>query len=268
MKRCKWCNLNNPKYVKYHDTEWGVFNNDEKYLYEMFILETFQAGLSWECILNKKENFEKAYDNFDIDKIIKYDEGKINSLFKDDGIIKNKKKIIASINNSKIYKNIVLENGSFYNYLCKFTKEKIYYENDLVTSPLSDEISANLKSLGMTFVGSITIYSYLQAVGIINSHEIDCAYRDVNFDYLLNDITMFKKILNDYLKAHLNVEIKLTINNEDYLIITLENKLSFQKIKNGKEIYFPSVKELFETNLINGKSLNNEFKNIQKIEEI
>lgn len=174
MQRCKWCNLSNHLYVKYHDEEWCVFNNDEHYLYEMLILESFQAGLSWECILNKRSNFEKAYDNFDINKIINYKENKINELLQNKGIIRNKLKIKASINNSIIFKKIQLEFGSFYNYLLTFTKNKIYYEINKTTSPLSDELSKDLIKRGMKFVGSVIIYSYLQAIGIIYSHEENC----------------------------------------------------------------------------------------------
>ena len=105
-KRCKWCNLKNELYVKYHDNEWCIPNFDDKYLYEMLILESFQAGLSWECVLNKRESFRKAYDNFDIDKVISYDDNKINELLSNKKIIRNKRKINASINNSKIFKAI------------------------------------------------------------------------------------------------------------------------------------------------------------------
>ncbi len=174
MKRCKWCNLNNPIYVKYHDNEWGRLNLDEKYLYEMFILETFQAGLSWECILNKREAFKKAYDNFEIDKIINYDENKVNELILNNQIIRNKLKIRASINNSKIYKQIQNEFGSFKNYLLSFTNNKIIYENDKTKNKLSDDISKDLIKRGMKFVGSTTIYSYLQAIGLIYSHQDEC----------------------------------------------------------------------------------------------
>ena len=174
MNRCKWCNLKNNKYVDYHDKEWGILNTSDEYLYEMFILETFQAGLSWECILNKREYFKSAYDNFDIDKIILYDEDKINSLLNNEKIIRNKNKIVSSINNSKIFKSIQKEYGSFYNYLSTFTHGKVYYEVGKTTSKLSDDISKDLNKRGMRFVGSITIYSYLQAIGIINSHEECC----------------------------------------------------------------------------------------------
>ena len=106
MKRCSWCNLKNPLYIKYHDNEWGALNLDEKYLFEMLILESFQAGLSWECVLNKREAFRSAYDNFDIKKIIMYDDKKIEELINNEGIIRNKLKIKASIMNAKIFKKI------------------------------------------------------------------------------------------------------------------------------------------------------------------
>ena len=172
--RCKWCNLQNPLYVKYHDTEWCKTNFDEKYLFEMLILESFQAGLSWECVLNKRESFRKAYDNFDIEKICNYDDSKIQKLLLNEKIIRNKLKINASINNSKIFKKIQNEYGTFYNYLRRFTKDKIFYEVNKTTSELSDNISKDLKKRGMKFVGSTIIYSYLQAIGIIYSHDKEC----------------------------------------------------------------------------------------------
>ena len=174
MKRCKWCNLKNPLYVQYHDSEWCVPNFDDKYLYEMLILESFQAGLSWECVLNKRESFREAYDHFDINKVIVYGEDKINELINNKDIIRNKRKIRASIKNSKVFKEIVNEYGSFYNYLKTFTNDKIIYETDKTTNALSDEISKDLKKRGMTFVGSVIIYSYLQAIGVIYSHDKEC----------------------------------------------------------------------------------------------
>ena len=174
MKLCKWVNLNNPKYIEYHNNEWGVLNKDDKYLFEMLILECFQAGLSWECILNKRENFRLAYDSFNIDKIINYDIDKINELLNNKGIIRNKLKIVASINNAFIFKNIISEYGSFYNYLCTFTGGVVFYETDKTKSSLSDSISRDLTKRGMKYVGSITIYSYLQAIGIIYSHDRNC----------------------------------------------------------------------------------------------
>ncbi len=173
-KRCAWCNVKNPIYVKYHDEEWCKANFDEQYLYEMLILESFQAGLSWECVLNKRESFRMAYDNFDIEKICLYDEIKINELLNNKSIIRNKLKIKASINNSKIYKQIVDEFDSFYNYLKHFSGDKIIFETDKTTNELSDAVSNDLKKRGMTFVGSTIIYSYLQAIGLISSHEKQC----------------------------------------------------------------------------------------------
>lgn len=174
MNRCKWCNLENKKYIDYHDNEWGIINNNDKYLLEMLILESFQAGLSWECILNKRDNFNQAYDNFDLDKICQYDENKIQELLQNKGIIRNKLKIKASINNAKIFKNIKQEYGTFSNYLKTFTKGEIIFEIGKTTNELSDAISKDLKKRKMTFVGSTIIYSYLQAIGIIYSHEKDC----------------------------------------------------------------------------------------------
>ena len=174
MNRCKWAMNVNEIYTKYHDEEWGESVHDDQRLYEMLILESFQAGLSWSCILNKRENFRKAFDNFDIDKITNYDETKIQELQKNEGIIRNKLKIKATINNSKIFKEIQKEYGSFDKYIWSFTNNKTIYEFDKVSSELSDTISRDLKKRGMTFVGTIIIYSYLQAVGIINSHEPKC----------------------------------------------------------------------------------------------
>ncbi len=173
-RRCKWCNLENAIYIKYHDEEWGIPNFDDKYLFEMLLLESFQAGLSWECILNKRENFRKAYNHFNIEEIAQYKEEKIKELLKNKNIIRNKRKIEASIQNAKIFIEIQKEYKSFYNYLKTFTKEKTIYEIDKTSSPLSDEIASDLKKRGMKFVGSTIIYSYLQAIGVIYSHEISC----------------------------------------------------------------------------------------------
>ena len=173
-QRCKWCNLNNPLYVKNHDEEWGVLRTDDRYLFEMLILESFQAGLSWECILNKRENFRRAYDDFDLDKVCAYDEIKIAELKADSGIVRNTLKIKASINNARIFKSICSECGSFRTYLDRFACGRIIYENDRTTNELSDAISNDLKKRGMKFVGSTIIYAYLQAVGIINSHDREC----------------------------------------------------------------------------------------------
>lgn len=174
MDRCKWCNLNNPKYIDYHDNEWCKPNFNDKYLFEMLLLESFQAGLSWECVLNKRDNFRIAFDNFDVEKISNYGEEKVQELLNNEKIIRNKLKINAAVNNSRIFKLIQNEYGTFHNYLKKFTNDEIIYEIDKTTNELSDAISKNLKKRGMKFVGSTIIYSYLQAIGIIYSHDKEC----------------------------------------------------------------------------------------------
>ena len=172
--RCQWCNPLNETYIKYHDEEWGQPSYEDEYLFEMLILETFQAGLSWECVLNKREAFREAFDNFDIDKIINYDNNKIQELLENPKIIRNKLKINATINNSKIFKEIQKEYHTFSNYIWHFTENKIIYEVDKTSSELSDTISKDLKKRGMKFVGTTIIYSYLQAIGVIYSHEMEC----------------------------------------------------------------------------------------------
>ena len=174
INRCSWVNLNNPLYVKYHDEEWGVPLYNDKKLFELLILELFQAGLSWEIVLKKRESIRKAFDNFDASKIINYDEAKINDLMNNKNIIRNKRKIIATINNAKIFKKIVKEYGSFKDYIWSFTNNQVIYGEYKTKNSLSDEISKDLKNKGMIFVGSTIIYSYLQAIGIINDHEDIC----------------------------------------------------------------------------------------------
>ena len=177
MTRCSWVNLNNPLYIKYHDEEWGTPSYDDKYLFEMLLLESFQAGLSWECVLNKRDNFKEAFDEFDYVKIANYNDEKIIELGNNSGIIRNKLKIVAAINNAKAFIDIQKEWGSFANYIWHFTNGKIIKNKDdklEPTSKLSDEVSNDLKRKGMTFVGSTIIYSYLQAIGVINDHEIKC----------------------------------------------------------------------------------------------
>lgn len=174
MNRCKWCNINNKKYIEYHDNEWCKLNLNDNYLFEMLILESFQAGLSWECILNKRESFRECYDNFNIDKICNYDDNKINELLNNKNIIRNKLKIKASINNAKIFKKIQKEYKSFHNYLKQFTNNEIIYEINKTHNELSDLISKDLIKKGMKFVGTTIIYSYLQAIGIIYSHDKEC----------------------------------------------------------------------------------------------
>ena len=174
LKRCAWCNEKNEAYVKYHDEEWGILNLSDGYLYEMLILESFQAGLSWECVLNTRGHFRNAFDGFDVFKVCAYGEEKVAELLANDGIIKNKLKIKAAINNSKIFIETVKEFGSFASYLKRFTGETVIYEVGKTKNALSDAISDDLYKRGMRFVGSTIIYSYLQAVGLIYSHEEGC----------------------------------------------------------------------------------------------
>lgn len=179
MKRCKWVDETNELYVKYHDTEWGVPSYDDHYLFEMLLLESFQAGLSWITILKKREAFREAFDDFDVIKVSQYDEAKILSLMSNQKIVRNQLKIRATVNNAKIFIKIQQEFGSFANYIWSFTDGKIIYnENDELptTSSLSDQVSADLKRRGMKFVGSTIIYSYLQAMGVINDHETTCDF--------------------------------------------------------------------------------------------
>ena len=174
MPRCRWCNLNNPAYVTYHDTEWGVPQYDDRKLFEFLILESFQAGLSWETILNKRENFRRAFDDFDPEIICHYDEAKIQALMSDAGIVRNRRKIEAAIGNAAVFLQIQTQWGSFSRYIWHFTDGTVVYETGLTHSALSDRISKDLQKHGMRFVGTTNIYAYLQAIGIIHSHDADC----------------------------------------------------------------------------------------------
>lgn len=179
IKRCKWVNLNNPLYVDYHDNEWGKINKDDKYLFEMLVLESFQAGLSWECVLNKREAFREAFSQFDYNKVALYDDAKIDELMKNKNIIRNRLKIAAIINNAKIFKDIVHEYQTFANFIWSFTDGKVIYGDGTNTSSeLSDKISLELRSRKMLFVGSTIIYSYLQAIGVINDHDETCDFKN------------------------------------------------------------------------------------------
>ncbi|MDO4191511.1 MAG: DNA-3-methyladenine glycosylase I [Bacteroidales bacterium] len=176
IHRCTWVNQKNLRYITYHDAEWGVPCHDDRMLFEMLILEGFQAGLSWECVLNKREAFRKAYDNFDVEKVATYDEKKRMELLANAGIIRNRLKINASINNANVFIEIQKEFESFDKYLWHFTNNEVIKEPCTLraTSPLSDEISKDLINRGMKYVGSTVIYSFLQAVGVINGHMEGC----------------------------------------------------------------------------------------------
>lgn len=173
-KRCFWVNMKNPRYVKYHDTEWGVPSRDDNRLFEMLLLETFQAGLSWECVLNKRDAFRVAFDDFNVSRIANYDDNKISELCNNPAIIRNRQKIVSAVTNARVFIRIAAEYGTFAKYIWSWTDNKTIRETGIPKSELSDKISADLRRRGMKFVGSTTIYAYLQAVGIINSHDADC----------------------------------------------------------------------------------------------
>ncbi|WP_282923953.1 DNA-3-methyladenine glycosylase I [Mediterraneibacter massiliensis] len=172
--RCQWANPKNEKYIQYHDEEWGIPVYDDQRLFEMLILESFQAGLSWECVLNKREAFRKAFDDFDLAAVCSYGEEKIAALKENPAIIRNRLKIQAAVQNAKIFRQIQKECGSFSDYIWHWTDGNIIYEIGKTKSPLSDIVSADLKRRGMKFVGSTIIYAYMQAIGIIYSHEKGC----------------------------------------------------------------------------------------------
>lgn len=172
--RCRWVNPANTSYMRYHDEEWGKPVHDDHALFEMLILENFQAGLSWECVLNKREALRRAFDGFDLQKVAAYSEEKLEALQADPAIIRNRLKIQATVVNAQVFRSIQREWGSFDRYLWNWTDGNIVREVGKAGSPLSDAISKDLKKRGMKFVGSIIIYAYLQAVGVINSHESGC----------------------------------------------------------------------------------------------
>lgn len=177
--RCFWV-TESKLYQDYHDNEWGTPVYDDKTLFEFLILETFQAGLSWITILNKRENFRKAFDDFNYEKIAKYPESKYKSLLLDAGIIRNKLKIKSAITNAKLFIEVQQEFGSFSKFIWSYVNEKPIInsfekrEDVPATTSLSDTISKDLKKRGFKFVGSTVMYAYMQAVGMVNDHTTDC----------------------------------------------------------------------------------------------
>lgn len=176
---CPWP-ANDPLYIKYHDKEWGVPVHNDKKLFEFLLLEGFQAGLSWRTILYKRQNFRKAFDNFDYNKIAKYDKRKISSLMKDAGIIRNNLKIESAVRNAKAFIEVRKEFGTFDKYIWSFVNGKPIKNNfkSLKELParteLSDLISKDLKKRGFNFVGSTIIYAHMQATGMVNDHLTSC----------------------------------------------------------------------------------------------
>lgn len=182
MNRCKWC-LGDSEYIKYHDEEWGKPVHDDSKHFEFLVLESAQAGLSWLTILKRRENYRKAYANFDYKVVAEYNEEKIEELLNNEGIIRNEKKIRASINNAKRFIEVQEEFESFDNYIWSFVDNKVInnsWDNEIdipAKTELSDKVSSDLKKRGFKFLGSITIYAHLQAIGIINDHVNSCYFK-------------------------------------------------------------------------------------------
>lgn len=179
-KRCDWVNLDNPLYVEYHDTEWGVPVYDDQKLFEFLILEGAQAGLSWETVLKKRENYRAAFDNFDVRKVAAYDETKIQQLLQNPGIIRNKLKVRAAVTNAQRFLEVQKEFGTFSKYIWGFVDHTPIQNHFTKLSELpaktalSDAISKDMKKRGFTFVGSTILYAHMQATGMVNDHTTDC----------------------------------------------------------------------------------------------
>ncbi len=179
ITRCGWLN-NDPLYIKYHDEEWGVPVHDDQKMFEFLLLETFQAGLSWFTILKKRENFREAFAEFNYKKIAHFSDEDFERLMNDSGIIRNKLKIRAAINNALRFMEVQKEFGSFCKYIWGFVDHKPIINKPKTlkdvpaTSPISDALSKDLKKRGFKFVGSTTIYAHMQACGMVNDHTIDC----------------------------------------------------------------------------------------------
>jgi DNA-3-methyladenine glycosylase I len=180
IHRCSWANPNNPRYIAYHDQEWGVPCRDELRLFEMLNLEGAQAGLSWETILNKRDNYRAAFDGWDARKIAAYDEAKVEQLLSDPGIVRNRLKVNAAITNARAYLRLLEEGGSLSSLLWDYVGGKpivnrIAAQGDRpARTELSDRISKDLSKRGFKFVGSTIIYAYMQGIGMVNDHDLAC----------------------------------------------------------------------------------------------
>lgn len=173
-RRCAWCNPGDSLYTAYHDEEWGVELHDDRRLFELLVLESFQAGLSWACILHKRAAFREAFDGFVPEKVAAYDEAKLEELRQNPKIVRNRLKILAAVTNARVFLAIAREFGSFDAYLWSHTSGRIVRETGKTSSPLSDKIAADLHRRGMKFVGTTIIYAFLQAAGVVFSHEKGC----------------------------------------------------------------------------------------------
>ena len=179
-KRCVWCENQFDEYVRYHDEEWGVQVHDDRIHFEFLILEGAQAGLSWSTILKRRAGYRKAFADFDVKKVARYDEAKIQELMNDSGIIRNRQKINAAVNNAQRFIEVQEEFGSFDNYIWGFVRGETIvnkWKNDSeipATSLQSDELSKDLKKRGFKFVGSTIMYAHMQATGLVNDHTVHC----------------------------------------------------------------------------------------------
>lgn len=187
MKTCDWVDQNNKLYVQYHDREWGVPVHNDRKLFEMLTLEGAQAGLSWSTVLKKRQNYKKAFDNFDFNKIAKYTSQKENQILKNDGIIRNKLKIKSVIKNAKAFIQIRKEFGTFNKYIWSYVDDKPIQNKfsslkDLpAETDISNKISKDLRKRGMNFVGPTIIYAFMQAIGMVNDHQTNChRYKEVS----------------------------------------------------------------------------------------
>ena len=192
MNRCVWC-LDSEVMLQYHDEEWGKPLHDDRKHFEYLLMEVMQCGLNWNMMLKKRDIFKKCFDNYDYNKIANYDDFKIESIMNTDGMIKSKKKILAIVNNARVFLKIIDEFGSFDNYIWSFSNYRImvYHKHqqgyEEVKNSLSDRLSCDLKKRGFKYLGSITIFSHLQACGIINDHDCNC----FRYQELLNENSAF-----------------------------------------------------------------------------
>ncbi len=183
VRRCPWVDLRKPDYIAYHDKEWGVPLHDDRLLFEFLLLEGAQAGLSWYTVLKKRENYRRAFDRFDPNKISRYGEIKVASLMADSGIIRNRLKILAAINNAERFLSVQSEFGSFDHYIWQFVNRKpivnkLKTEDDYeATTKESDAMSKDLQQRGFKFIGSTICYAHMQATGMVNDHSLDCFRR-------------------------------------------------------------------------------------------
>ncbi|GAB7219890.1 DNA-3-methyladenine glycosylase I [Vibrio comitans] len=182
MKRCNWLDVSKPDYVEYHDKEWGVPVHDDKVFFEFLILESAQAGLSWYTILKRREGYRSAFANFDPLAVSKFDADRVEELMQDASIIRNRAKIEAAINNAKLFLQIQSEYGSFDSFIWGYVDNqpvdnRAKGDYPVATTELSDRLAKDLKKLGFKFLGSTTLYAFLQATGLVNDHDLDCICR-------------------------------------------------------------------------------------------